>query len=213
MFDLKKIRDDRGLTQQALADALNNNKFGEDDEIVTQEMVSRYENNSKNIPAWYLMKLQMYTGENLFTFKPKAKAIEVKETIYKQKILFNLINEHCKKKYYYSEITGKFSDVDGEIKDEKHINYIKGIFNLTDRLDKKPRVALIGNSDTGKSTMINTLIGQDIMPTKWQPYTTIPVFVKHVKDRPDYIKSEVVIFKENTEIDTFNIEGIKNQEY
>ena len=97
MFDLKKVRDDRGLTQQALADALNNNKFSEDDEIVTQEMVSRYENNSKNIPAWYLLKLQMYTGENLLTFKPKAKALEVKETIYKQKILFNLINEHCKK--------------------------------------------------------------------------------------------------------------------
>lgn len=213
MFDLKKVRDDRGLTQQALADALNNNKFSEDDEIVTQEMVSRYENNSKNIPAWYLLKLQMYTGENLLTFKPKAKALEVKETIYKQKILFNLINEHCKKKYYYSEITGKYSDINGEIKDEKHVNYIKGIFNLTDKLNKKPRIALIGNSDTGKSTMINTLIGQDIMPTKWQPYTTIPVFVKHIKDRPDYITSEVVIFKENTEIDTFNIEGIKNQEY
>ncbi len=213
MFDLKKIRDERGLTQQALADALNNNKLSEDDEIVTQEMVSRYENNSKNIPAWYLLKLQMYTGENLFSFKQSSKPLEVEETIYKQKILLNLVKEHCKKKYYYSEITGKFSDMDGEIKNEKHINYIKGLFNLTDSLDKKPRIVLIGNSDTGKSSMINTLIGKDIMPTKWQPYTTIPVFVKHIKDKPPYIKSEAIIFKENTDTDIFNIEGIKNQEY
>lgn len=212
MFDLKKIREERGMTQQNFADALNNNKISEDDENVTQEMVSRYENNSKSVPGWYLQKIQMYTGENLFAFKPKLQALDVKETIYKHKFLINHIQEHISKNYSYSD--GKYSDRDGVIiKHKKYENYITGIKALIEKLDRKPRVVLVGNSDTGKSTMINTLVGQEIMPTKWQPYTTIPVFVKHKKDRPSFITSDVVVFKESEDEKLFDIEGIKEQRY
>ncbi len=65
MIDIKKIREERGLTQSQLADALNNNKINtDDDEIVSQEMVSRYEKDWKNIPAWFAYRIIKFTGEN-----------------------------------------------------------------------------------------------------------------------------------------------------
>lgn len=78
---------------------------------------------------------------------------------------------------------------------EEHRNaYIDGLRQII--LDKitKPRIAVVGRSDTGKSTLINTLLGVEKMPTSWTPTTSIAVYIKHVSDRPDFIKDDAWIF-------------------
>lgn len=62
---------------------------------------------------------------------------------------------------------------------------------------KKPRISFAGQSDTGKSTLINTLLGAEKMPAKWTPTTSIIVYIKHINDRPAFIKDTVWIFKKS----------------
>ncbi len=66
---------------------------------------------------------------------------------------------------------------------------------LVKTLTQKPKVAFVGRSDVGKSSMINTLLGSDKMPTSWTPTTSIAVYIKHIEDRPFYISDDVWVFK------------------
>ncbi len=60
---------------------------------------------------------------------------------------------------------------------------------------RKPRISFAGQSDTGKSTLINALLGAERMPAKWTPTTSIVVYIKHTNDRPSFIKDNVCIFR------------------
>lgn len=59
---------------------------------------------------------------------------------------------------------------------------------------RKPRISFAGQSDTGKSTLINALLGADKMPAKWTPTTSIVVHIKHIDDRPSFMSEAVWIF-------------------
>lgn len=61
-------------------------------------------------------------------------------------------------------------------------------------LVKKPIIGCFGLFDTGKSTILNTLIGQGVLPEKFQPATSIVNLIAHVKDKPESIKEKVAIF-------------------
>ena len=63
---------------------------------------------------------------------------------------------------------------------------------------RKPRISFAGQSDTGKSTLINALLGAEKMPAKWTPTTSIVVHIKHVDDRPAFISEDVWIFGKKT---------------
>lgn len=78
----------------------------------------------------------------------------------------------------------------------------------------KPTVAIVGRSDTGKSTLINSLIGADKMPAKWTPTTSTAVYVKHIKDRPSFIKDEAWIFKRECDNEKFwNSKRLQDEKY
>lgn len=68
------------------------------------------------------------------------------------------------------------------------------LLNLLKKMIRKPRIAFVGHSDVGKSTLINTLLGSNTLPVSWTPTTSIIVYVKHIKDKPSYIKGDVAIF-------------------
>lgn len=58
----------------------------------------------------------------------------------------------------------------------------------------KPKIAIVGRSDTGKSTLINTLLGAEKMPTSWTPTTSVAIYIKHISDRPAFMHDDVWIF-------------------
>lgn len=70
----------------------------------------------------------------------------------------------------------------------------ESLLNFLRKAIRKPRIAFVGHSDVGKSTLINTLLGSETLPVSWTPTTSIIVYVKHIKDKPSYIKGDVAIF-------------------
>lgn len=68
--------------------------------------------------------------------------------------------------------------------------YIDGLQQCIANNLVKPKVTIVGRSDTGKSTLINALLGEEKMPTSWTPTTTIAVYIKHISDKPPFIPEE-----------------------
>jgi hypothetical protein len=68
-------------------------------------------------------------------------------------------------------------------------NFLEQVSNL----GRKPRLAICGQFDQGKSRLANTLLGSDALPTAYQPATAIISLVRHVSDRPSWIKEDVWI--------------------
>ncbi|QNR19963.1 hypothetical protein HNY42_03045 [Exiguobacterium sp. Helios] len=75
----------------------------------------------------------------------------------------------------------------------------------------KPKMALVGMSDVGKSHLTNKLLGTDKIPSDWSPMTSVNIYIKHVEDRPDFLKEEVIIFSGETE--GFDIGRIDDEGY
>lgn len=68
----------------------------------------------------------------------------------------------------------------------------------------KPLVGLSGRYDSGKSTLINELLGNDMLPTSYQPMTSLPVFILHSDLKPDWMKeNETVAITSQTNINAF----------
>lgn len=78
----------------------------------------------------------------------------------------------------------------------------------------KPKVAIVGRSDTGKSTLINALLGSAKLPTAWTPTTSIAVYLKHIDDRPNFIEDDVWMFADCLETETmWDERNLNNEEY
>lgn len=82
-----------------------------------------------------------------------------------------------------------------EVPEKAKKDYIDGLRQCIDASLTKPRIAIVGRSDVGKSTLINALLGAEKMPTSWRPTTSIAVYIKHMDEKPPFIKENAWIFK------------------
>lgn len=111
---------------------------------------------------------------------------------------------------------------------EEYITYSKyqkfgqekiDILETVKREGRKPGVAIIGASDSGKSTMINTILGDDTLPAKWTPTTSAGTKLIHINDKPKHMGSDnTAVFKasfDNPLIDTYRLheEDYFNEHY
>lgn len=173
-MDLKSFREDKlKITQSAFAELID----------VDQSNISRWEKDSNSIPFQVIQKILEKTGatyEELTGWKkPILKPLDVKDTWKNMK----LTNDS------FSEILQEM-----HIPDEYRKSYIEDLqcgiaANLV-----KPKVAVVGRSDTGKSTLINALLGTDKMPMSWTPTTSVAVYIKHISDKPSFIEEDVWVF-------------------
>ncbi len=62
---------------------------------------------------------------------------------------------------------------------------------------QKPNVVLTGGFDAGKSHMANALLGSQNLPVGYQPATRVITFIRHIEDRPEWLKKDVLIFNED----------------
>lgn len=115
--------------------------------------------------------------------KPVVEKIVLKDNWQKadftKKTLFTYIDDNLDKLNISKELREKYLD---ELQEGLNQNLIK------------PKISFVGRSDTGKSTLINSLLGENMMPASWTPTTSIAVYLKHSNDKPNFMKNNVCIF-------------------
>ena len=178
-MDLKSFREDKlKLTQAQFAQLLE----------VEQSQISRWENNPDSIRWDAIQKMLAKTGatfEELTGWKkPIPEALEMDNSWgiadFTKRTLEEYIEEALRR-----------------IGDDQSRAYIEELQKDVEMSLVKPKITIIGRSDTGKSTMINGLLGTDKIPTSFTPTTSIAVYIKHVEDRPDFIEEDVWIFADH----------------
>lgn len=60
--------------------------------------------------------------------------------------------------------------------------------------NRKPPIGFFGVFDAGKSTLINTIIDDDVLPAKYQPATSVISLIMHLQDRPVFLNGLVAVF-------------------
>lgn len=177
MLNLKDFRENKlKMTQAQLAELVEE----------SQDTISRYENNPERIPLDFANRLAQKTGVTLDQLtnyeKPQIEALKTEYTWgaadFVRKTLVDYIRD------------SRPNDLG-----EKHEGFINTLRNTVLNTVRKPKIAIVGRSDVGKSAFINTIIGQEKMPTSWSPTTSIIVYLKHIMDKPEFIDSDVWIFK------------------
>lgn len=177
-MDFKSLRSDKlKLTQEEFA-----NLYG----ISIQEVQELDKTGKPDMDL--IVKIATKSGLDFNTIlsyeKPRVKPISAKDTWEKTNFT---------KKSLSGYLNSALEQMD--IPDDMQKNYIDDLEIGIMSKFVKPTVAIVGRSDTGKSTLINSLIGAEKMPAKWTPTTSTAVYVKHIKDRPAFIHDEAWIFK------------------
>lgn len=63
-------------------------------------------------------------------------------------------------------------------------------------LKRKPVIGCFGHYDSGKSTLLNTIISNDFLPANYLPATSIVNLLIHIDDKPDHLRGDVALFRE-----------------
>ena len=177
-MDLKSFREDQlKLTQSKFAELIG----------VEQSLISAWEENPDTIPFTAVEQIMEKTGVSLKELtgwqKPTPKPLDIEDTW--EKVNFTKVTLAK----YISDSLQKIG-----IAEEYRKEYVEGLQRIVDANCVKPKVAVVGRSDTGKSTIINVLLETDKMPTSWTPTTSIAVYIKHISDKPSFMKEDVWIF-------------------
>ena len=77
----------------------------------------------------------------------------------------------------------------------------------------KPKLAIVGASDAGKTSLINSFLGEKFLPQAWTPETSILVYIKHIEDKPAFIKDNVWIFKKGVDGADWEESKLYNESY
>ncbi len=180
MFDLKSFRENKlKMTQTEFAELIG----------VRQDNVSRLEQSTEQIPLEILIKIANATGttlDELVNYKrPSPKPLEIDDTWRSANFTkFSIVD-------YIDDRSKKYREQWGDNYDK----YISELRESVERVISKPKIAIVGHSDVGKSRLINSIVGSEKMPTSWTPTTAITVFIKHINDRPNYIEEEAWVFR------------------
>lgn len=175
IFDLKSFRMKQlnGMSQEMFAKQLG----------ISQDKVSRMEADPSQVSLEMLIRIATHFGMSLDELislpKTVVEALKVDYTWSSAEFIRRTLLDYIDK-------CGVGADYEKDIKE---------LASLVEKTIRKPKVAFIGRSDVGKSTMINTLLGTARMPAHWTPATAIAVYVKHVNDRPAYMDDDVWVFQ------------------
>ncbi len=213
-FNLKKFRTEvLKMSQIEMAGAIG----------MRQDKLSRYEEHPETISLEDLMKIAERFGitlDQLLKFEKTVPApLDVKNNWtgikFVRSKLLKPIDEYLKWYGYTGceveegEDTETLNIKEHTFASEK-LNELKlAILNYT----KKPKVVFLGRSDSGKSTMINALLGENRTPTNWTPTTSIVIYIKHLNDRPAYIKDDVLILKNDSNDTLWDDKKMYDKEY
>jgi len=179
MADLRRARERVGLTQTELAAQLN----------VSQSMVSRYETNVGQAPFDLVVRWLSACGTDLVTaIREFANTVDLGggldpgrpyELLDRDLIL---IERHIKTVLPES-LTAMTPGAPNPKKLEE----------LLRRWRKKPTVLLSGKIESGKFRLAKFLLGIDLVPSRNTKTTTLPMFIRHLDEQPQWQPERVWI--------------------
>lgn len=194
IFDLKNFRKKRmnGMSQEEFAKQIG----------ISQDKVSRMEADPTQVSLEILFKIATHFGMTMDELvklpEPSIQGVKVQYTWSSVEYIRKKLYEYIEKNKFKGNYTEKFQELSV----------------LIGKITRKPKVAFVGRSDVGKSTMINTLLGTNRMPAHWTPATAIAVFIKHTKDRPSYMDEDVWIFQSDPDTnDVWDDTRLNDEEY
>lgn len=177
-FDLRAFREDvLQLSQLELANLLG----------VRQDNVSRMEKKPEQIAYPVIVKLAKLSGLTLDQVigyeRPAPKALAMKP-VWNVKYHISALQKQADG---LAAAYGQFSFVSQKL--SRMVYLIKSV--------RKPKVGIAGEFASGKSTLMNNLLGREIVPVNASFSVSFRVHVKHQEDRPVYMKSDVYIMRRN----------------
>lgn len=168
-----------------------------------QDAISRMEKSPEQITLSTLMNIAGKTGmtlDQLIAYKkPMPNPLKPLRTWGSALYVQDTVNSYLTQKR-------------PESYDPKYETMFEHLREISTNLIRKPKFVFLGRSDSGKSTMINALLGKEVLPTSWTPTTSIVVYLKHIEDRPSFIKDELWIFKKGDNGDLWDDSLLSNEE-
>ena len=176
-IDIKALRENAGLSQTKLAGRIGK----------TQAQVSRYEENPGSVPWTLMLEILQAVGTDpatLLSHLPGDLQLGIDPEAPYSKLHRDLalLREYAKAAPKPTE----------EL--PENLPSIETLIQLSTFLGRKPNVIAYGPFDGGKSTVMNALLGENVLPTRYQPMTKVPTYVRHIEDRPAWFKEQVWLF-------------------
>lgn len=157
---------------------------------VEQSSISRWEKDPSSITIDIIQRILDKTGATFQELtgweKPRPAPLNVEDTWKKADFTKRTISDY---------VAGALKTMD--LPEDIQAAYVDDLKAGIAASLVKPKVAIVGRSDTGKSTLINALLGTDKMPTAWTPTTSIAVYIKHSSDKPAFIEEDAWIFADH----------------
>lgn len=182
-FNLKGQRENAGISQERMGELIG----------ATQGMVSRYESDPDSAPGHILRKWNQICGDI-----SNSKGVDIGDPRHELTERQTLI------KGYIGSSSALAPNFAADRIPVTPNEFLKGLLIA----GRKPRIACSGKFDSGKSRLINTLLGGDRLPTGYQPATSLICFIRHANDKPTWQVEDVVIYKKG-----FDLERIDDHEH
>lgn len=183
--NLEKLRNHVGKTLEDVADELG----------VSKSTILNWEKNPENVP---IIKLQEYAkalGYTLEDLIEKTNNQKVFIDVESNEKLF-LLRSNVKDTIEKLTILEKKYDKSMALSNQNLFESIKRNVKKIQLNMRKPRLALLGESDAGKSSLINYMLSQEgIVPAHWSPATGVVVRIAHNEDKPSWLKDNTVVIK------------------
>ncbi|MFT9391225.1 dynamin family protein [Leuconostoc pseudomesenteroides] len=186
--NLKIMREKLGLTIAEVATRMN----------VTSATVINWEKNPGNMS---IDKLYVYAGaiglELKDLFEPEDNSIPPIKI--EDSTNFHSLRKKLITYFNYLQKESNTTEVINETTIQIKYYYAGFMKELTNILyvGRKPVITFVGPSDAGKSTMINTLLYNDILKAHWTPATSVAIHIVHTDDKPRFLDSNTLVAKRN----------------
>lgn len=190
-MNLKALREAAKLSQSTLAEMLG----------VSQSTISRYEESPDNIPWGDMLRLLRALGVNPAeqaeaASPPPATGLDPGFPYQHLQRDLRLLRD------FVGAAPSAVSDL------PEGAPSVEQLLALADAVGRKPNLALTGPFDGAKSTIANALLGSDSLPTAYQPATRVVTYIRHIDDRPSWMREEVWMLSEG-----FNATQWSSQEH
>lgn len=201
IFNLKDFREAIGLTQRELADKIN----------ISQSTLNGWEQNPKTITLNNIVNIANETGYKL------QDLLEFEDRVFGN----NTFKLSEKSQMLRSDSENMLQEFNNYIESSSDLNdlatlqmQLKTLSNSINLQNRKLNLAVFGKSDAGKSTMINTLIGEEVSPTQWSAATRSIIKFVHIDDKPPFMEDDnTVVISTSIDENPVSLDNLYDQEF